>query len=231
MNGSAGGEDLEFRHYVDVLRRRKGVILAAVVVALLAGIAFVKLATPVYKSTAQVFLEPGAVSSDTGAAKATGGGTGGSGASSEVATEVAIMKSASVADEVEKALKLSALDVTIAPVGNSTVIGITASAGSATQAARIAQTYADTYVARHRAQVSDQLKATTDALNAQINTLKDQIAPIDQQLTDLNARIEATTVAASRAPLSAQRDQRAQQRQVLDTRRGDLQQRVDRLQL
>jgi len=232
MQGSDGGEDLEFRRYVDVLLRRKLVIVATIVIFVLAGFAFLVLSTPVYDSTAQILLRPQTSSSDTGAAKAaSGSGSGGSGATPEVASAVAIMESASVSDEAKKALHLTDLTVTIAPVANSNVVGITASASTAKEAVRIAQTYADTYVSSHRAQVAADTKSTTDALAAQIGTLEGQIAPIDQSLSDLNARIEATTVATSRAPLAAQRDQLAQQRQTLDTRRSDLQQRLDRLQL
>ncbi len=235
MHGSAGGEDLELRHYVDVLRRRKLVIVATVVVALVAGFAFVKVATPVYESTTQILLNPPTSSSDTGASKSASGSgasaSGGSSATPEVASQVAIMESRSVTDEVKKALHVSDLSVAIAPVANSNVVGITGSANTAKQAAKIAQTYADTYVTMHRAQVATDLKTTTDALSAQISTIEGQIAPLDQSLNDLNTRIEATTVATSRAPLAAQRDQVAQQRTTLDTRRSDLQQRLDRIQL
>ncbi len=234
MHGSAGGEDLELRHYVDVLRRRKLVILLTIVVALALGFAFIKVATPVYESTAQVLLSAAQGSSDSTASKAasgSGASTGGGSATPEVASQVAIMESRSVSDEAKKALNVSDLSITIAPVANSNVVGFTASASTAKQAARIAQTYADTYVTMHRTQVAADLKATTDALTAQITTLEGQLAPLDQQLNDLNTRIEATTVATSRAPLAAQRDQIAQQRQTLDTRRGDLQQRLDRIQL
>ncbi len=209
------------------------VILTTIVVAVVAGFAFIKLATPVYESTAQVLLTSAAGSSDSSAAKASSGSgaTTGGGASPEVASQVAIMESRSVADEAKKALNLDSLSISIAPVANSNVVGLTASADSAKDAARIAQTYADTYVTLHRAQVSADTKATADALTAQITTIEGQLAPLDQSLNDLNTRIEATTVAASRAPLAAQRDQIAQQRQTLDTRRGDLQQRLDRIQL
>ncbi len=231
MQGSTGGDDLELSHYVDVLRRRKLVIVVTILVALLAGFAFVKLSTPVYDSTAQVLLRPSSSASDTGAAKASSGSGTGSSATPEIASQVAIILSTSVSDDAKKALHVTDLSVSAAPLGNSNVVGITASAGNAKEAERIAQGYTETYVAKHRDQVAADLKTTTDGLSAQIKTLQDQIAPLDQTLSDLNGRIEATTVATARAPLAAQRDQVAQQRQTLDTRRSDLQQRLDRLAL
>jgi len=142
------------------------------------------------------------------------------------------MQSASVRDPVKKALHLTDdPSVTVAVVGGSNVVGITAQADTANGAARIAQAYAETFVDMHRTQVLADLKTTTDALSAQIGALEAQIAPIDQSLTDLNTRIDATAVLTARAPITAQRDRVSQQRQTLDTRRSDLQARLDRLEL
>ncbi len=249
MNESGGEEDLELRHYLDVLLRRKLIIVVTIVIALLAGFAFLQVVPPVYESTAQVLLQPSLAeqvfSSDSGATKASGGASASSAASGsasatgsagnptpQVASQVAVMQSASVRDPAKKALHLTDdPSVTVAVVGTSNVVGITADADTANGAAKIAQVYAETYVDMHRTQVLADLKTTTDALSAQIGAIEAQIAPIDQSLTDLNTRIDATAVLTARAPITAQRDQVSQQRQTLDTRRNDLQARLDRLQL
>ncbi len=248
MNGSAGEEDLELRHYIEVLFRRKLIIIVTTVIALLAGVAFLTVTPPVYESTAQVLLQPSLAeqvfSADSGGAKGSGSagasgasgsatGTGSAGsASPQVASQVAVMQSASVRDPAKKALHLTDdPSVTVAAIGTSNVVGITVEADSAKEAARIAQTYAETYVDMHRSQVLNDLKITTDALATQIAAIEAQIVPLDQSLADLNSRIDSTAVLTSRAPITAQRDQVSQQRQSLDTRRSDLQSRLDRLQL
>lgn len=227
MDPGRDSEDLELRHYLDVIRRRKVSLLVTVSVVLIATIAFTLLKTPEYRSTAEILVEAPLSERIFTPAEPRNGQPG---ADTNVATQVAILESRSVREAAEKAVGRK-FDVEVARIGDTEVVAITATAGKPDEATRLAQAYTDAYLSMRRGRLTTELRTTTDAIKAEIDVLGALVAALDTRVQDLNTRVQAAPERETRAPLEAERDQLTQERAGPATRRSDLQQRLDRLQL
>jgi non-specific protein-tyrosine kinase len=226
MAAPSDDEDLELRHYVDVLRRRKLSVIVTLVVVLAAGVAFTLVKPTRYRSSAEVLVQAplsDRVLAPTGErAEPTG--------DSDAATQVAVLESASVRDAAEEAVG-GKVDVDVRRKSDTDVIVVSATADTEAEAVKVAQVYTDTYLAKRREQLAAEITATIDAVKAEIGALDGVLAEVDRRIQDLNTAIQATFFREVRAPLEAERDQLTQQRAGPEARRSDLQQRLDRLQL
>ncbi|MDQ4133854.1 MAG: polysaccharide biosynthesis tyrosine autokinase [Actinomycetota bacterium] len=228
MAAPSDDEDLELRHYVDVLRRRKVSVIVTVLLALLAGAAFTLVQSSVYRSTAEILVQ--APLSERIFAPTADLARSDTATGSDVATQVAVLQSETVRSAAEKALG-GPVDVEVRRKGDTDVIEITATSDTKAEAAKVTQVYTDTYLAKRREQLAAELTTTIDAVNAEIAVLDGVLGELDKRIQDLNTQIQATFLREVRAPLEAQRDQLTQQRTGPESRRSELQQRLDRLRL
>jgi capsular exopolysaccharide synthesis family protein len=221
------GDEYELRHYLNVLRRRKFYVIVPTLVLAVAGYAFAKVERPSFQSTAEVIVQPvsPADASDASSTRTRPGDR------TEVATEVAILGSAEVRDEVEKRLGRP-VDVSVAPVSDdASVAAIRASSRNRRKAQEDAQKYAETYIELRQAQLADRMTKATTQLQADLTALDGQIAGYGPLLNDLDARIIAAYDAVVRNGLENQRDELLAQRSTLQDRRSALQDQLSRLQL
>ncbi|MGH9186635.1 MAG: polysaccharide biosynthesis tyrosine autokinase, partial [Acidimicrobiales bacterium] len=117
---------------------------------------------------------------------------------------------------------------------DSNVAVISAEAAEAADADRAegdAQTYAETYVAVRRQQLSSAIEQATAQLNTEIANLDAQIAALAQPVADLDAQIIGELDAVVRNGLENQREELLSQREALQARRSSLLQQLDQLRL
>jgi capsular polysaccharide biosynthesis protein len=166
----------DFRWAAATLRRRSRVLVAAALVGLTAGVAYVMVAPPPLTSTSLVLLPTPALAQTS---------------SSDVDTQVRIALSTTVLDHagkafvpalsarsVEKKLKVSA--------PTTQLIQIDATSTNAAEAQKLSQAVADSYVGY----VSDTAREVTAAALADLNVRKDNL---QEQIAQLQREIVATT--------------------------------------
>jgi capsular exopolysaccharide synthesis family protein len=216
---------LDLRDYLAVVQRRKliiglcalGVVGAAMTVSLLQ--------TPVYEAHADVVFETGSTEALFAPRNVVIGG--------QVATEIQIMQSRSVRQAVAEELG-SAPDVSVAQVGETQVVRISARSTDPGEAAEVANVYADTYIRTRQEQLVAELLAASEQVQAKVDEFDQQVALLEQPLADLDAQI-ATEVGAGRQALQLERieveEQIATQRDALVARQESYAEQVDQLQL
>lgn len=205
MAGSDEPRVLELRDFFAALRRRKWVVATTTVVVIAVAVAFALLQKSAYRATAEVLLQPRASEqifqpNDQNAAQGT----------TRVATEIQVMGSRSVQDAVTHALGRK-VTVDISAQGLTDVVAISAEDHDPKEAARIAQTYAETFVKVRRDQTVQDLLDASTSIQQQVDKLKSEIAALNDPITSLNNQIVATVNPDDRARLSQQRDQLQQQ--------------------
>ncbi|MDP8988381.1 MAG: polysaccharide biosynthesis tyrosine autokinase [Actinomycetota bacterium] len=226
MNPDKGSGEFDLRHYLAVVRRRKLTIFLAVVAMVGSTVAVSLLQTPVYQATSQVVFQTRSaeeIFAPQGYLTPT-----------RVATEIEVMRSQSVRDAVAKELG-SVPDVEITPVSDTNVVAITAESTDPAQAARMANTYAETYTQTRRQQEVDDLLDAGRQVQTKIDELDQQIAELERPLGELDAQIVATEGLVERQRLQEQRRILQQdistQRQTLQSQRSDYAEQRDKLQL
>ncbi len=180
----ASESEPELRDYLVVLRRRKGVIFAAVALTVLAALVVSFLQTPVYRGTAEILLQTRGTDSlfnnmpvrlvDPTRA---------------VQTEIRILRSEPVRAAVREKLG-SAPAVSANGVGQTDVIQVSAEHTQPGSAAEIANAYATSYIDFRRKQAVDDTLAASQEIQAKIADLQREIdqAPADRRETLLEAQ-------------------------------------------
>lgn len=223
MLPQADTDEPGLRDYLAVLRRRK--LIVALVTALVCAAAFgASLAqTPIYQATAEVLLQQ-RPSERIFAPDALGGAR----VSDGVRTDIEVMRSRSVVDAATEQLGVEPV-VSISARGETEVVAVTAESPEPAEAARVANTYAQTYIDIRRQQLVDdllgaagQVQARLDGIDAQLEALNGELAALDgviaaggpeEQLELLRAQraLLAEEVANRRLPLLSQRTAYSQQ--------------------
>lgn len=200
MNDDAPG--LELRDYLSILRRRRwivlGVTLAVVVLAVIATL----MQAPAYRATARVLVQPR--SSDTLFNQTD---TAIADQARAIQTEIQVVESRPVQQAAQTKIgtfeKISAV-----AVGQTNVIGISATNRKPARAAEIANAYAEAYINVRRQQNVDDLLAAVAQIQQKITDLDKQIAASDpkdvtrrkaleDQQNAFKAKLDETQVAAS----------------------------------
>lgn len=233
-HGSSGWDEapLELRHYIGVLWRQKTAILLTVVVIIALGGVYTYLQTPLYRSTAKLLLQPGVteaiLNSDSGPSRRSDTDR------NRVQTEIEVMNSELVRDMVEKAVEQPP-QVSINQRGETSVVIITATSKVPTDAARIAETYGETYITVRREQLNADLLKAIDQVQAQIDPIRQQLVALDRPIVELNDRIVATASEDLRNLIQDQRDglirQTEGQRALLQSRAQSYEAQLDQLRL
>lgn len=225
---------LDLRHYVSILWRQRIAALLTVTLIIAAGGIYTYSQTPLYQSTAKVLLEPSAAESilnhDPDPSR------GGKGESNQVQTEIEVMNSQPVQEAVDKALgELQPFPISTKRRGDTNVVSITATSKVPEQAARAAQTYAETYIAIRREQLFANLRGAINQVQAQIDPIRQQLTELERPVVELDARITATASEDYRKRIQDQRDglirQTQGQRALLRSREQEYEAQLDRLRL
>ena len=166
----------DVRSYLGVLRRRKTVIVLAALVVTGVALADARLQTKVYGGTAQALLE--SRPTDT---LFNGRGAQTADPAQLAQTESRLVDSQAVKDQVRAQLGV-APRISAGPVGQTAVISISARSTIPSQAAAVANTYAEVYVAVRRTQAVQSYLAATRELQAKITDLQNQINALAAQV-------------------------------------------------
>jgi capsular exopolysaccharide synthesis family protein len=200
MPADTQSHETDLREHLQLLWRRKWIIvLAGAVVTLVAVLIGVR-QTPQYRSTAQVLLQESQVEELLSTAPQRSQAS-----TNRVDTEIGVIESSTVREAVAAELGRQP-DVDVAAKGETDIIAISATSTDPDQAAAEANTYAATYV---RWKQSNTVRQFSDALDI-LNT---HLAAAQQQLAGLRSDEEAN----------------ATQIQSLETRMVSLQQQIGQL--
>lgn len=186
MASTTSSSDLDLRHYLSVIRRRKGTITLALLLVLGATLAATAAQTPVYSATSQIVfsyslpsqtvLDPQSARGDVERA---------------LQTEVLNLEGEPVKARVREQLG-KAPDVTVGVIENANIITVTAESTNRVEAAEIANAYATSYVGVRNESLT---KAYEDALPGILAQIENQRTAQEPLLAELEAaRAEADEV-------------------------------------
>lgn len=221
--------DLDLRHYLGVIRRRRVTIVLVTLVVFGAALFLSLIQKPVYRATAEVLIQRTASEN----VLTPGDPQNAQGIQQQIQTEVEVIKSRMIQDAVLKELG-HIPKVTVAVRGDTQVVTISARDTNRKTAALEANTYANVYVDQRRQGTEDDLLGATDDLQKELSRLDTSLAAVDKTVTDLTARIAAAPD-DQKAGLEAQRAQAQTdatvQRENSAGRRATMLDQIDRLQL
>ena len=172
------------RDYLQILRRRKGVILLVALVVSVPTLVLALLQTPIYAGNAELLLQPktneslfdpfSGVRSDP---------------VREIQNEIRILESQPVRAAVREMLG-SAPEISAAPIGQTDLIRVTATNADPQRAATIANSYARAYIDYRRRQAVEDVLAGSAEVQSKIADLQRQIdqAPTPQKESLIQAQ-------------------------------------------
>jgi polysaccharide biosynthesis transport protein len=208
--------ELDPRHYLRVLRRRKWVVVLAVIVVVGTALTVSLLQTPVYQASADLLIQPAANVSQS-VFNPSNGGVGDP--IREIQTQIQIITSRPVKDKVNSQLGATP-SITARPVGQTDVIRVTASSTIPKQAADVANAYANAYISFRRTQDVNDLLAAGSQIQTKVDDLQKQIDALDMQVAGA-APANRQTVETNLSP----------QRDSLVSQKGLFKQRLDQMQV
>ena len=184
MDQQQEAETLTFRDYVQVLWRRRWMIVLTVIVAVGASIGYDAVTTPVYQATAQLQLTP---QISAALLQATNSSAGSAANAVDVPTDIQIMNSSSVSSAVKKRVP-RAPGVSASQVGTTNVVDVSVRSTSASLAAVAANTYASVYIQQQQRQAIDALNNAEQIVQSRISGINSQIAGVQQQISTAAAK-------------------------------------------
>lgn len=209
------GTDPDLRTYLRVVRRRKWIVVLATAVVVATAVAASSTQTPVYQATAQLLITPtvntSSVLNQSGAAS--------SPSIQDVQTQMHLITSRPVEDIVKSQLGI-APPVSVAEVGQTTVVQVRSSSTNAAQAALVANSYANAYLSSQRDRAISNLQSAGTQIQARIDDLQKQIDALNARVAAIPAKDQPTFL----ANLGSQRDN-------LFTQQGVFKQQLAQLQL
>lgn len=215
--------ELDLRDYAAVIERRKLTILVAAVIVVTSSLTFSFLQTPIYQASAKVLLQPRATPVVLTPQ-----------ALVDVDTEMEVMQSDTVRSATADELGFEP-NVTLTAVGATSVVLVTAESTAAADAARTANTYAETYVTTRREQRVADLLAASEQVQAEVAEVDQQLVDLDAPLAELDARIAGTESSEQRLALQGERtnlnQEIATRRLALQNQRSGYAEQLDNLQL
>jgi capsular exopolysaccharide synthesis family protein len=199
---------VDIRHYLTVLNRRRWVIVVATCLVVAAAVAFSVLQTPVYQSHARVIIQQSQSLFQTSYGDYID--------PARIQTEIEVIGGEAVQTSVRQRMG-SAPGVTASVVGNTAVIDIAATSTVPAEAAKVATTYAETYIDYTRQRAVDSLLAAT-------KQVQEKISDLDKQIADADARAAAARPANGAASLTPEQD-------GLRSQRAAFKEKVDQVQI
>ncbi|HEV7721179.1 MAG TPA: Wzz/FepE/Etk N-terminal domain-containing protein, partial [Iamia sp.] len=213
------GLEPDLLQYVQVLRRRKLTIVLVTILITGIAVAFTFLSTPVYEATATVVLQDTVAQDVVTPSGATEDRTA-------IQTELEIMQSTDVRDEVERRVG-GEVDVSFRQRPDTKVVALRARDTNADQAAEAANTYADTYIEIRRDRQVEAYLATTEDIQTRRADVQEQLDTLTEPLDRINALIAAFPPDGNPADLERLNDQRDAESGQIDTQRAALEARIN----
>jgi polysaccharide biosynthesis transport protein len=193
-------DELDLRHYLDVVNRRKWLIIVVTVLVAAVAIGLSLSQTPMYRSGAQVLLQ------GDDAERRMGGADEFADArvnQNRVETEIGVIESNLVQDAVEAELGREP-DVSVSAEGETDIIRISATSTEPEEAAAEANLYAETYVEWKRERTVDGLLAAQQTVQAEIDSLQQQQDELEAPLAEMEAALFAAETEDERNDIRAE---------------------------
>ncbi len=180
-------EEIDLRDYLTILRRRKWTVFLSVAVVVLAALAVSVVQTPVYEATADVLLQPRSSEEIFSPGRDQ---VWAADQARESNNAIALMESRPVREAVAAELGHEP-EVVLRPQENSDVVTISAESTDPAEAANVATTYAETYIAIRRQALVDDLLAASEEVQAKVDQIDAEIKRLDgaERLESDNAAV------------------------------------------
>ncbi len=168
------------RDQVAVLRRRWRIVALCMTIALGVALAAAYFQRPVYSATTSMLLAPAGATDDRAGTELL--------AQEEISTQIAVVRSLSVAKGVKRALRLpdhpaQLLDsTTVEQSEDQRVLSVTSRRASPESAADVANAFAEVYLAQRQTLASNVAAATMRTLQQRYAAVQDQLAAVQDQL-------------------------------------------------
>lgn len=186
MNPEDRSYDPDLGRYLQVIVRRKWVVVLAIAIVLATAVVDSFAQTSVYQATALLLITPtvnaSSVLNQSGAA--------GAPTVQDVQTQIEIITSGPVKDEVKSEFGV-APPVSVSEVGQTTVVQVRSSSTIARQAAEVANAYANDYVTSQRTQAINNLQTAGAQVQSRIDALQTQIETVDGEVATAPAKDQA----------------------------------------
>lgn len=183
---ATSSNDLDLRHYLSVVRRRKGTITLALLLVLGATLAATAAQTPVYAASSKVLFNY-SLPSQTVLEPSTGRGD----VERALQTEVQNLESEAVKTRVREAIG-KAPDVTVAVIDNANIITITAESTERDEAVEVANAYATAYVAQRNESLTGAYQEALPGIIAQVEAQREALLPLTTELDAARAEADET---------------------------------------
>jgi capsular exopolysaccharide synthesis family protein len=172
----APDDQSDLREYVQILWRRRWVVILVTLGFLGLTLAYCFLTTPVYQGTADLLLTPQISTTVLEA-----GDSNYAGPIVDVPTTTQVIESASVADQVYKTVP-NAPPVNVTQVGTTNVVEVSTQSTNAHLAAKAATAYANAYIKLEQSQALSSLSSAVGILQGHLNTVQLAIANVNKEL-------------------------------------------------
>ena len=221
----AAAAEPDLRDYLQVLRRRKGVIALCVAVVLGVALTVSYSQTPRYAATAKLLLRPRSAGTvfPTGPQSYVN-------PERSVQTEIEVIKAEPVREAVRQKIG-DAPSVTVRPVGQTDVVEIRATSTAARRAPVIANAYATAYIEFRLEQAVEEFSAASEEIQSKVTDIQAQIDNLSSTTADLAPCIDPRTTPEACSQRSAAEATVNQRRTTLISQLGLFQQRLDQLQV
>jgi capsular exopolysaccharide synthesis family protein len=163
------------RTYFQVIGRRFSWLLAVTVLSVAVAVAFIAVQKKQYSATAELLVQPANGSVPISGTQQTISPT-------DVLTDLQLITNAPVKGQVTKKLGFTP-NISAADVGQTDEISLTATARTPVLAARVANTYAQTFVAYQRTNALNSIIAAELQLQGQITALDAQLKPLESEIS------------------------------------------------
>ncbi|HSH62156.1 MAG TPA: polysaccharide biosynthesis tyrosine autokinase [Acidimicrobiales bacterium] len=205
-----GGPDADLRSYLQLFKRRRGVVILTMLLVVASAVGSSLLQTPVYEGSARVLIRQQATDSLFGTQSAQ------TASQQSIQTEIELLKSEPVRAVVRE--KLGATPrFSVSQVGETDVIEIKAESTEPKQAAAIANAYATAYTDLRRKQTVDELVSAGREIQGRV--------------TSLQREIDALGPPPTRDPARPVVDVQAERREVLLQQQALFKRKIDELQV
>jgi len=189
-------DELDLRHYLDVVSRRKWLIIAVTVLVATVAVGLSLAQTPKYRGTTEVLLQGDDAERRLGSTNQVDPRLD----ENRVETEIGVIESNLVQKAVEEQLGREP-DVSVSPVGETDIVEISATSTKPEDAAAEANLYAQTYVQWKRQRTIDDLLAAQQTVQAEVDALEQQLTELETPITQLFAAESEDEPAAIRAQI------------------------------
>lgn len=212
----------DLRDYLQVLQRRKLVIVLSVAVVLITALTLSYVQTPRYAATAKLLLKQATSPVFSNQSQ------GYVDPVRSVQTEIEVIKTEPVQDLVRNKIG-SAPPVQVRPVGQTDLVTIRAESTDAARAALVANTYASGYIDFRRTQALEQFSAASEEIQTKITQLQQQIDSLGATTANLPACVDTRTTPEACNQRTAAEATVTARRTTLLSQLGLFQQTLDQL--